>query len=94
MANENYWYLYIIETDNGNLYTGITTDVDKRFQQHCDIHLGKVGARGAKYFRTQAPKRIVHIESYENRSLALKREHSVKKMTKAQKMTLIEPVTH
>ncbi|MBD1389206.1 GIY-YIG nuclease family protein [Neiella sp. HB171785] len=88
MSNHNSWYLYIIETDNGNLYTGITTDVDRRFQQHCDSYYGKSGAQGAKYFRTQAPKRVVHTESYQNRGQASQREYQVKKMTKAQKMTL------
>jgi len=76
------WYLYIIETENGKLYTGITTDVERRFNEHLNE------PKGAKYLKANPPKRIVHTEEFENRSLASKREYEVKKMTRVQKELL------
>ncbi|MCK5883058.1 MAG: GIY-YIG nuclease family protein [Bacteriovoracaceae bacterium] len=77
------WFLYIIETEDGKLYTGITTDVDRRFQEHC----GK--KKGAKFFRSSIPKQIVYREKVENRSIASKREARIKKLTRANKIKLI-----
>lgn len=76
------WYVYIIETESSKLYTGITNDLEKRFKKH---KLGK----GAKFFRLDKPKKIVHFEIYENKSEALKREHQIKKMSKLEKLKLI-----
>ncbi|EQC51866.1 GIY-YIG nuclease family protein [Bacteriovorax sp. DB6_IX] len=78
------WYLYIIETQNGTLYTGITTDVERRFQEHLS------NPKGAKYLKANPPKTIVHTEEFENRSLASKREWEVKKMSKKDKQRLIQ----
>ncbi len=61
------WYVYIIETNSGKLYTGITTDVDRRFSEHKN-------KKGAKYFRTEIPKKVVFIETYKSRPSASKRE--------------------
>lgn len=78
------WYLYIIETTSGKLYTGITTDLERRFKQH------KTG-KGAKFFHKNIPKKIVYTEEHPDRSLASKRECAIKKMTRKAKLALINP---
>ena len=76
------WYVYIIEACDGSLYTGITTDIERRFKQH-------LSGRGARYFRKSAPKEIVYRQKLLNRSEASKREAQIKKMSKEQKLSLI-----
>lgn len=79
---ENY-SVYIIETTCGKLYTGVSTDPVRRFDEHLS------GNKGAKFFRSATPKEIVYLESGLDRSSALKREIEIKKMTKKQKLTLL-----
>lgn len=76
------WYVYIIETESSKLYTGITNNLDKRFEKH------KSG-KGAKFFRIDKPLKIIYTEIYETKSQALKREFGIKKMSKKEKMELI-----
>jgi len=76
------WTLYIIETVNGKLYTGITTDLERRFNEHKD-------GIGAKFLKSNKPKKIVYSEELENRSLATKRELQIKKLSRIQKIKLI-----
>ena len=76
------WYLYILRCGDGTLYTGITTDVPKRLEQH---RTGK----GAKYTRGRSPLELVYREECGNHSEALKRELAVKKLTREQKEVLI-----
>lgn len=76
------WYVYIIETESSKFYTGITNNLEKRFKKH------KSG-KGAKFFRIDKPKKIIHFEIYESKSDALKREHQIKKMNKKEKIILI-----
>lgn len=66
---------------DGSLYTGITTDVQRRFAEH------KAGKGGA-YTRSHKVSKIVYIEKSPNRSKASKREHEIKKMKKLQKLDL------
>ncbi len=80
------WFVYIIQSEKGKLYTGITTDVQRRFEQH------QTGKGGAKYFRTDPPVQIVHIEEVQNRSEASKREAAIKKMSRHQKDLLIAKI--
>ncbi|MFN8369043.1 MAG: GIY-YIG nuclease family protein [Bacteriovoracaceae bacterium] len=84
MIKENPWYVYIIETDKGFYYTGITTDIDRRFKEHKSNK-----KKGARFFRSSKPIKIIYFEKYENRSLATKREIEIKKMTKLQKVLLV-----
>ena len=79
-----HWFVYMIEADNGKLYTGITTDVDRRFTEHSE------GKTGARFFRTARPIRIVFREPHPDRSSATKREMAIKKMTRIQKICLLE----
>ena len=76
------WYLYILRCGDGTLYTGITTDVPKRLEQH---RTGK----GAKYTRGRSPLELVYQEECGSHSEALKRELAVKKLTREQKEVLI-----
>ncbi len=76
------WYLYIILTTNGKLYTEITTDVERRFKEH------KTGQKGAKFTKANPPKKVVYTEEFEDRSSASKREWEVKKLSRKQKEAL------
>lgn len=75
------WHLYILRCGDGTLYTGITTDVEKRLQQHRS-------GRGAKYTRGRSPLTLVYREVCGSHSDALKRECVVKGMTRLQKEKL------
>jgi len=80
---EKQWVVYIIQTTSNKLYTGITNDLDKRFANHSK------GRSGAKFFRLETPKKIVFQEVHSNRSEATKREIAIKKMSREQKLHLI-----
>lgn len=76
------WSLYIIRCSDGSLYTGITTDVDRRLRQHAE-------GRGARYFRGRTPQQVVYVEAGHTRSSAARREAEVKLLSRAQKLALI-----
>lgn len=80
---ERTWKLYMLRCRDGSLYTGITTDVQKRFAAH------KAG-KGAKYTRGRAPLELVYSEECGDHSVALKRELEIKGLTREEKMKLIE----
>ena len=82
------WFVYMVRTQCNTLYTGITTDVDRRFSEHLACFEG-VSKKGAKYFRGRKPMEVVYTESCENRSIASKRECEIKKMKKIAKKKLI-----
>lgn len=76
------WYVYMVECDDGSLYTGVSNDLAKRFAAHqC--------GRGAKYFRLRKPLRIVYTEQQLSKSHALAREYAIKQLPKSAKLTLI-----
>jgi putative endonuclease len=77
------YFLYILECKDGSLYTGITTDVERRFEEHRSN-------RGAHYTSARKPVRVVYTEEYPDRSSALKREAEIKSWTRQKKMALIE----
>lgn len=81
-AMETNWYLYILRCGDGTLYTGITTDVEKRLSVHRS-------GKGAKYTRGRQPLELVYREECESHSQALKRELEVKKMTRQGKEAFI-----
>jgi putative endonuclease len=76
------WSVYIILCTDNTLYTGITIDVSRRFDQHAT-------GEGAKYFRGRQPKQLVYIEPGHNRSSATKREIDLKKMSPVEKFLII-----
>ena len=79
---EQTWYLYILRCKDDTLYTGITTDVEKRLEAH------RAG-RGAKYTRGRTPLELVYRETCGTHSQALKRELEIKKLTRQEKQNLI-----
>jgi len=78
------WQVYLILCSDNSLYTGITTDIERRLKQHQDGH-----PRGARYFRAHRPERLVYLECGHTRSTASRREAAIKKMNRAQKLSLI-----
>lgn len=76
------WQVYIILCSDDTLYTGITTDLCRRFEQH-------LTGRGAKYFRGRRPIGIVYREEGHTRSSALKREREIKDLERPAKLALI-----
>jgi putative endonuclease len=83
MATDNTWWVYMIETEKGALYTGITTDVRRRFEQHQT-------KKGAKYFYQDKPIRIVYQEMFACRSSASKREYEIKQWPSNQKKIFVQ----
>ena len=81
--NGSDWFVYIVESADGKLYTGITTDVERRFREH------REGKKGARFFRTTQPVQIVWREAHPDQSSATKREMAIKKMKRPQKLDLI-----
>jgi putative endonuclease len=79
------WHVYIILCSDDTLYTGITTDIERRLRQHA-------AGRGAKYFRGRQPKEVVYFESGHDRSGASKREMAIKGMKRADKNDLLSSV--
>jgi putative endonuclease len=77
------WFVYMIRTNDGQLYTGITTDIQRRWREHSS------GKGGARYFRARKPERLCLLEEHADRSSASKREAEIKKLTKTLKETLI-----
>lgn len=75
------WHVYIILCSDGSLYTGITTDPERRFRQHGE-------GRGAKYFRGRRPVRFVYREGGHSRSSAAGREAEIKALPREGKLRL------
>ena len=76
------WYLYILRCGDGTLYTGITTDIQRRLKAH---RCGK----GAKYTRGRGPLELAYQEDCSTHSEALKREAAVKRLSRTEKEQLI-----
>ncbi len=64
------WFVYLIRTRRGYLYTGIATDIERRFREHRD----DAGGRGAKFFLMDEPLEVVYCERCPDRVVALRRE--------------------
>tara|TARA_Y100001960_G_C14446289_1_gene715085 strand:- start:189 stop:452 length:264 start_codon:yes stop_codon:yes gene_type:complete len=75
------WYTYIVKCADDTLYTGITTDVDRRIAQH---NCGK----GAKYTMRRAPVVLQYHETHDSRSAASKREYAIKQLSRIEKIKL------
>jgi putative endonuclease len=74
-------YVYILNCDNGDLYTGYTTDPDRRLRLH---NLGVA----SKFTRSRLPVKIVHKEKFRSKSKALKREIEIKNLKRSEKLKL------
>lgn len=80
------WHVYIILCSDNSLYTGVTTDMERRFRQHAE-------GKGAKYFRGRQPVRVVYLEGDHSRSSAASREARIKAMDRTEKIDLISGFT-
>jgi len=78
------WYVYMIRASDDYLYTGITTDVQRRFDEHRNPE------KGARFFRGRTPVEVVYTETHPDRSSALKREAAIKNLSREQKVKLVE----
>lgn len=78
MSSNKTWFVYLIECTDGCLYTGITVDLESRFNAH---RLG----RGARYMRLHPPLRVLAAQEHPDRSSALKAEYRIKQLTATEK---------
>jgi len=79
------YFVYILKCADETLYTGISTELERRIEEHNDSD------KGAKYTRVRRPVRLVYSEEHPDRSAASKREYEIKKkMSRAEKLKLIE----
>lgn len=83
--NVEKWYVYMIKCGKGTLYTGITTDVDRRFSEH-----ENGGAKAARYLKGRGPLKLMFEFNAGGRDRALKLEHKIKRLPRARKERLIE----
>ncbi len=76
-------YCYILECSDGSLYTGWTTDLERRLKRHN-------AGRASKYTRLRRPVQLVYAERLPDRSAAQKRELAIKRLSRAKKLSLIK----
>ena len=79
------YYIYILKCVDGTLYTGSTNDVERRVVAHNE------SKTGAKYTKSRRPVKLVYSEKCRTKSRALKREWAIKKLTREQKLAIIQP---
>lgn len=77
------YYVYLLRCADGTLYTGFTNDLARRLAAHN-------AGRGAKYTRSRLPVELVYWENFSNKSSALKREYAIKRLSRAEKLSLIQ----
>lgn len=75
------WFVYLLECRDGSLYTGITTDVARRYAQHA-------AGKGARYTRSRPPARLLAQFPYPDRATASRAEHAIKRLRPEQKRAL------
>jgi putative endonuclease len=76
------WSVYMIRCSDNSLYTGITTDINRRFRQHA-------AGKGAKYFRGRTPLEVVYREEKHSRCSAARRENLIKSMSHGAKELMV-----
>jgi putative endonuclease len=81
------WYVYIVKCVDGTLYTGVTTDVERRIHDHQQ-------GMGAKYTRGRTPLSVIHRELHKNRSEAQIREAEIKNLSHNKKLELTRHPSH
>lgn len=72
------WFLYLLECQDGSIYTGITVDVAARYAAHAN-------GTGARYTRSHPPQRVLAVIEYPDRSAASKAEYAMKQLTAGEK---------
>lgn len=83
MAETKRWYVYLLECQDGSIYTGIAIDVAARFAVHC-------AGKGARYTRSHPPLRILASEAFEDQAAALRAEIRIKKLRALKKRAYVE----
>ena len=78
------YFTYILQCNDDTLYTGITTDVNRRVKEH------NSSSKGAKYTKVRRPVTLVYTEELEDRSSACKREYAIKQLSRDEKKALID----
>lgn len=78
MSRSRPWFLYLIECVDGSIYTGITVDLEARYEAHQN-------GNGARYTRSNAPARLLGFEVHTDRSSASKAEYRIKRLAAAEK---------
>jgi putative endonuclease len=78
------YYLYILKCADKTLYTGITLDLERRLREHNNTKIG------AKYTRARRPVTLVYSKKFRNRSLALRGEDRIKKLSRAEKLLMVK----
>ena len=79
------WFVYILRCGDDTLYTGITTDLERRCREHN-------AGTASRYTRTRLPARLIYHEPHATRGLALRREAAVKALSRAEKLVLLRRV--
>ena len=79
---EGAWYVYMLRCADDTLYTGVTTNLERRVKEHNESPMG------AKYTRTRRPVSLVHQETFASRGEACTREAAIKKLSRPQKEAL------
>jgi putative endonuclease len=82
-TSPTHWFVYMIRTSDEQVYTGITTDMARRWREH------ESGKAGARYFRGRKPAQLCYLETDHNRSTASQREYAIKAMSASAKRQLI-----
>lgn len=78
------YFVYLLECADGTLYTGYTTDVERRVAEH---NAGQ-GGKGARYTSARLPVQLCYSEVHATRSAAMKREAEIKKLSRGEKLKL------
>jgi len=82
------WHIYLVRSADGKLYTGISTDVERRFAEH-----GSDSGRGARALRGKGPLQLVYHDRVGDRSLAQRLEYRLKRLPKASKEQIVSAAT-
>jgi len=81
------WFLYVVQCSDGTLYTGVTTDIERRIREH------NGSKRGAKYTRGRRPVELVYVKDCRDRFEALREEYKFKSLSRKEKLKIIEKKT-
>ena len=76
------WFVYVIECDNGSFYVGVSSNIERRFQEHKE-------GRGGRYTLLHKPVKIIYSESFDSKKEALKRERQLKGWSHKKKEDLV-----
>ncbi|MES2749392.1 MAG: GIY-YIG nuclease family protein [Patescibacteria group bacterium] len=85
VAQASFWFVYVLQCNDGSLYTGVTTDLERRVKEHNGE--GAKG-KGAKYTKAHRPVTLVYSEKATNRSEAQIKEAAIRKLSRAEKLRL------